>query len=286
MGISRRQFLGSTLMVPLALTMRSWPGIRFGLVTYQWGRDWDIDTLIANCTYAGALGVELRTEHAHGVEPSLSSTQRTEVRQRFEDSPVTLVGLGTNWAFHYPDADRLALEIQHAKTAIVLSHDVGGSGVKVKPDGLPEDVPRERTIEQIGRSLRGLAQYGADFGQEIRLEVHGRGTEPLPVIQSIMEVADHPNCRVCWNCNDQDMADGGLQHNFGLVRPWFGQTLHVREFDIGDYDYSGLMKLLVSTGYEGWVLMEARTEPANRVEALLRQRKLFDQLLTEAGRQP
>jgi len=43
------------------------PGMRFGLVTYQWGKDWDLPTLIANCKKTGLLGVELRTQHAHGV---------------------------------------------------------------------------------------------------------------------------------------------------------------------------------------------------------------------------
>ena len=35
--------------------------MRFGLVTYQWGRDWDLPTLIENCEKTRVLGVELRT---------------------------------------------------------------------------------------------------------------------------------------------------------------------------------------------------------------------------------
>jgi len=255
--------------------------MQFGLVTYQWGRDWDLPELIANCMHAGALGVELRTEHAHGVEPWLSTAERREVRRQFEGSQVELVGLGTNWAFHYPDRDRLKQELAGAKSAIVLSHDVGGSGVKVKPDALPDGVPPEQTVEQIGTSLNDLARFGAEYGQEIRLEVHGRGTEALPVIRSIMEIADHPGCRVCWNSNAQDMAERGLKHNFELVQPWLGQTVHVREFDVGDYDYRQLMELLTAAAYSGWVLMEARTEPEDRVQALRSQRQLFDDLIRQ-----
>ena len=282
MHLSRRQFLYGALGVYSVAVLRRPSDTRFGLVTYQWGRDWDIDTLITNCTRAGALGVELRTQHAHGVEPALSKQQRREVRKRFEDSVVTLVGLGTNWAFHHSDPDRLAHDIKGAEDAIILSHDVGGSGVKVKPDGLPVDVAREQTIDQIGQSLRGLARFGEDYGQEIRLEVHGHGTESLPIIRSIMQAADHPGCRVCWNSNDQDMDGAGLQHNFKLVQPWLGQTVHAREFDVGNYDYELLLKLLVSSNYNGWVLMEARTEPENRVQALMNQRQIFDRLVSRA----
>src|SRR4051794_15763736 len=63
--------------------------MRFGLVTYTWGADWDLPTLLSNCEKAKAFGVELRTTHAHRVEPNISAERRREVKQRFADSPVT-----------------------------------------------------------------------------------------------------------------------------------------------------------------------------------------------------
>ena len=72
------------------------PKIAFGLVTYMWAAQWDLPTLIANCQKCNVLGVELRTTHKHGVEPSLTEKQRADVRKRFADSEVTLVGLGSN----------------------------------------------------------------------------------------------------------------------------------------------------------------------------------------------
>jgi len=184
--------LGRALAVGSAV-----PGSRmkFGLVTYQWGKDWDLPTLIANCEATGVLGVELRTEHAHGFESNLNAQQRSEVKRRFADSAVTLVGMGTNFAFHHTDSAKLRSDIEGAKQYIILSRDVGGSGVKVKPNDLPKNVPQEKTIEQIGNSLNELAQFGADYGQKIRLEVHG-SCSLLPIIKEIMDVADHPNVGV------------------------------------------------------------------------------------------
>ena len=77
--------------------------MKFGLVTYLWGKNWDLPTLIANCEKTNFLAVELRTQHAHHVEPSLTQAQRAEVKKRFDDSPVTCLGYGSNQAFHYPD---------------------------------------------------------------------------------------------------------------------------------------------------------------------------------------
>ena len=60
-----------------------------------------------------------------------------------------------------------------------------------------------------------------------------------------MDVADHKNVAGCWNCNRQDLAGKGLEHNFNLVKGRFGATCHVRELDGKNYPYPELVKLLV-----------------------------------------
>ncbi len=253
--------------------------MRFGLVTYLWGRDWDLPTLIRNCQNTGVEGVELRTEHAHGVEVHLTTAERAAVQSHFVDSGIVLVGLGMNWSFHHIEAAQQAHAISQAKASIVLAHDIGASGVKVKPDALPDGAPEEQTIAQIGRALRTLGQFGEDYGQEIRLEVHGYRTDQLPIIRQIMEAASHHNVRVCWNCNQTDLNEPGLEYNFGLVRDYFGDTVHIRELNSPEYPYKQLFELLVKSEFTGWILLEARTDPTDRISALRHQRSLFDALL-------
>ncbi|HTD65620.1 MAG TPA: hypothetical protein VK846_03685 [Candidatus Limnocylindria bacterium] len=76
---------------------------------------------------------------------------------------------------------------------------MGARGVKVRPNGLPKEVPVEKTLEQIGRSLRELGGFAKEHGQVIHVEVHGAGTQLLPNIKRIIEIADHPSVGVCWN---------------------------------------------------------------------------------------
>jgi sugar phosphate isomerase/epimerase len=256
--------------------------MRFGLVTYLWGKDWDLPTLIRNCESTNVLGVELRTQHAHGVESNLTADQRREVKKRFGDSPVTLLGPGTNFAFHHVEPEKVLRDIEGAKEYVKLSHDVGGSGVKVKPNALPEGVPVELTIEQIGRSLNILGAFAADYGQQIRVEAHGRGTSELPILKQIFDVVDQPSVGICWNSNDVDLAGQGLEYNFNLVKDRFGATVHVRELNIGDYPYQQLMNLFAKMHYKGWILLEARTKPEDRVKALAEQRQIFEQMLAKA----
>lgn len=253
--------------------------MHLGLVTYLWGKDMGMEELITSCEKAGLLGVEVRTEHKHGVEPSLNKKQREEVQKRFADSPVELVGYGSNCAYHYDDPEELKANIERTKELIHLMHDCGGTGVKVKPNGFPKGIAKEKTIEQIGKALNEVAEYGEGFGQKIRVEVHGKGTSELPVIRDIFEVANHPNVYVCWNCNDQDLEGEGLEANFKMVQGRFGDTVHVREMNVGAYPYSKLMKLFTGMDYEGWILLEARTNPADKVNAMIEQRELFEELV-------
>lgn len=273
---------GTLLAAPrLGIASRQQRGeqMQFGLVTYLWGKDLNLTELIGVCEQAGIRGVELRTEHKHGVEPSLDKRQRAEIRKRFEDSNVTLVGYGSNAQFHEADPAKLRHNIELTKKYVELMHDCGGTGVKVKPNGFPSGVPREKTIEQIGKALNEVAGYGEGFGQRIRVEVHGKGTSELPVMKAIFDIADHENVGICWNSNGEDLNGKGLKANFDLVKGRFGDTVHVRELNVGDYPYKQLMRHFVEMDYAGWILLEARTNPQDKVAALKEQQQLFHEFL-------
>ncbi len=268
----------AAMQFPLDAFAKAKSGMKFGLVTYQWGRDWDLPTLITNCEKAGVLGVELRTEHAHGVETSLSAAERTEVKKRFKDSKVTCLGYGSNFEYHSPDPAVVRKNIEGTKEYIKLCKDIGATGIKVKPNNLPADVPKEKTIAQIADSFNEVGKFAAEYGQLVRVEVHGNLTQELPNMKAIFDQVTEPAVKICWNCNAEDLLPPGLEANFNSVKKWFGDTVHVREFNEGDYPYPELFKLFNDIKYDGWFLMEARTEPTDRVAALKEQLALFNQL--------
>ena len=144
---------------------------RFGFTTYQWGIDWDLRTLIANLKKAKVYGVELRTSarYAHGVELDISPERRREVKKMFSGGPITLVGLASSERFDSPDPDKLKQAIEAAKGFMKLSHDIGGSGVRVFPNNFQREVPREKTISQIAKAVNEVGAFARDFGQQVRL---------------------------------------------------------------------------------------------------------------------
>lgn len=289
--LSRRNFLQASILAGLGfsiagtlptLAKNTKPSMKLGLVTYQWARDWDLPTLIANCEKTGYLGVELRTEHAHKVESNLSASQRKEVKKRFADSPVTCLGYGANFEYHQPDQAILRHNIDQTKEYIRLCKDIGATGIKVKPNGLPANVPKEKTIAQIAASLNEIGKFAGDLGQMVRVEVHGDLSQEIPNMKAIFEQVNEKSVKMCWNCNDQDLLPPGLEANFHSVKKWFGDTVHVREFNVGDYPYQELINLFVQMNYTGWILLEARTEPADRIAAMNEQKMLFYNMISKA----
>src|SRR4030042_196012 len=98
---TRRELLRSSVAVGAASTLsansahggnpqsavrnpQSAKSLKLGLLSYNLAKDWDIDTVIKNCTETGFEHIELRTTHAHGVEVTMSKEQRQAERKRFE----------------------------------------------------------------------------------------------------------------------------------------------------------------------------------------------------------
>jgi sugar phosphate isomerase/epimerase len=248
--------------------------MKLGIVTYMIAAEWDLDTIIKKCEELGYKGVELRTTHKHKVESNLTKKEREEVKKKFENTNVKLVGLGTCFEFHSPDRDELRRNIEGAKEYVILARDVGAEGIKVRPNAFPEGIPKEKTIEQIGNSLKEISAFGDDYGIKIRLEVHGIEISKPIYIKKMIDIADHPNLYVCWNSNMTDIDEtGNIENNFNLLKDKI-EIVHINEL-CNEYPWITLFRLLKKINFEGFCLAEILSNP--EPERLLRYYKaLFE----------
>jgi sugar phosphate isomerase/epimerase len=266
--MNRRDFLSGVVAVPTAVALRpleqtptpastrAKAGLKVGTVTYNIAKDWDVPTIIKNLTDVGMDAVELRTTHKHGVEISLPPAGRAEVRKQFEDSPVKIGGLGTTCEYHSPDAAIVRKNVEETKAWVTLAKDLGSPGVKVRPNGLPKDVPEEKTLEQIGKALAECGAFANDNGVKIQLEVHGEATSRIPRIRKILDYGgNHPGVRVCWNSNQTDLLDGGFEANFKLLRDQIGQV-HMRDLFLEEYPFRQLIAALSAMKFDGYCFAE------------------------------
>ncbi len=293
-NLSRRSFLSHTLTAAAATSLVGSPlcrqapaaekpgsKMRLGLVTYQWAQDWDLDTIFKNLEASGVLGIEPRTTHAHKVERDLSAAARKEIKKRFDDSPVVLAGLGSDERFDNPDPAVLKKAIEATKDFVRLSHDLGSTGVKVKPNSFHKGVDHEKTIDQIARSLDEVGAFAGEFGQQIRLEVHGQCAPPT-IMKQIMDRVKDPNVGICWNSNPQDLRGKGFEYHFDLLKDRFGATSHIRNLDYTKYPFGKLVDRMVEMDYDGWLLMECVGKLDQPVNELARQQKLFEKMVADA----
>lgn len=242
--------------------------LKVGVVTYNIAKDWDLDTIIRNLSAASIEAVELRTTHAHGVEITLPAIARRDVRARFAGSPVRLASLGTTCEYHAADPAVVARQVEETKAWIQLAHDVGAASVKVRPNGLRTDVPAERSLEQIGRALAECSRAAVDADIRIQLEVHGPETSRLPNIHRILQHAGEPPAlQVCWNSNQVDLEDGGLDANFRLVQHRIGQV-HMRDLYVEEYPWRHLVRLLQGIDFDGYCYAELGESSCDGVRVL------------------
>jgi sugar phosphate isomerase/epimerase len=287
---TRRDFLLTTsLALPAAALLESRDAaaaqsakpkraLKVGTVTYNIAKDWDLPTIIKNLTEIEMDGVELRTTHSHGVELSLDRAARAEVRKRFEDSPVKLAGLGTTCEYHAEDPAIVQKNIEETRQWLGLAHDLGCPSIKVRPNGLRSDVPEEQTLEQIGKALATCGEAAKEQDVRIQVEVHGKETSRLPNIKKILDHAgDHPNVWVCWNSNQTDLLDGGLEANFRLVQHKIGQV-HMRDLYLEDYPWRRLVELLQEVNFDGYCFAELGETSCDGVRVLKYFRGIFRQL--------
>lgn len=251
--------------------------IRLGLVTYNLAKDWDIPTIIANCEQTGFEAVELRTTHRHGVEPSLGREQRAAVRSQFAASRVRLLSLGSVAEFHSPDQAVVRRNIEDCKRFLELARDIGALGVKVRPNGIPKDVPEEKTLTQIGTALRECGQVAKDLGVEVWVEVHGRDSSHPPRMRRMMEVAAHPNVGICWNSNQEDLIGGRVRPGFDMLRPWL-RNAHINEIWKSEYPWREVFGLMKKAGYNRYTLAEI-PETSDPLRLMRYYRALWSELM-------
>jgi sugar phosphate isomerase/epimerase len=268
--MNRRAFLSSVAALPIASAIqqpqppRPAPlrgGLKLGTVTYNIAKDWDVPTIIKNLTEVGFDGVELRTTHKHGVEITLPAAARADVRKQFESSAIKIGGLGTTCEFHAADPAIVRKNIDETKEWVKLAKDIGSPSVKVRPNGLQKDVPEDKTLEQIGKSLAECGAFARDNGVMIQLEVHGPETQRVPRIRKILDYGgNHPSVRACWNSNQTDLLDGGFDANFKLLRDQIGQV-HMRDLSLEEYPWRQLISSLAAMKFQGYCFAEIPESP-------------------------
>ncbi|MCE9562198.1 MAG: sugar phosphate isomerase/epimerase [Planctomycetes bacterium] len=288
--LSRREFVAASavgltggLLPQPAKSADDAAKFKLGLVTYNVPAMWDLPTILKVCKEVGIAAVECRTTHKHGVEPSLNAEQRAAVKKQFADSGVVFWGCGSVCEFHAADAAVVKKNIEDCKQFVGLVKDLGGKGVKVRPNGVPKDADPQKTFEQIGKALTECGKAATDAGVEIWVEVHGAVTQVPKNVKSFMDACESKSVGLTWNSNPTDIENKSVKASFDLLKPWI-RSCHINDLENdanGKYPYRELFSLLRGIGYDRYTMCEVgKSYPvAEGTEFLKKYKELWDKLV-------
>lgn len=242
------------------------------LLTYSLAKSWSLAKIIDAARAFGFAGIEFRAEagHQHGVEIERTKAERREIRDRIEDAFLEVACVGTGSRFESPDPAERSAVIERTKQFIELASDLGCPRIRVFGNNIPKEVARDECVKYVGESLRELGEFAEPYAVDVLLELHGQ-FRYWGFARTAVEIADHPNVALVYNCDQADIVGGSVAGTYDRVRSWI-RHVHLHEFNgrrAPLYPYPELFALLRADGYEGYLSSEIEIQqptPENYLE--------------------
>ena len=204
-----------------------------GLVTYNVARDWDLDTMLRLCREARVRGRRVPDDaRARRRAHARTGRRAPTVRAKCRDAGLRADEPRQRVRVPLARPGRVRQNVADCREWVLLAKDIGARAVKVRPNGLPKDVPEEKTLEQIGRAL---AECGALRRARTASRSGARSTAtrrrcPRGCGGSWTRAATRA-VGVTWNSNDTDVANGSVAESFALLRP-FIRCCHITDIGV------------------------------------------------------
>jgi len=230
--------------------------MKLSLLTYLLGKDMSLDELFDVVHTTRIEGLELRAElgHQHGVELELDAAQRAEVKRRFEDARIPFVCLATSCLFDGLDESVRRIHIDRAKQYCDLAADCGAPRIRVFGNAFPAGADKAQVVENVGASLREIAEHAATRNVDVCLEMHGDFYWWEYTLKAV-ELANHPCVGIVHNCDPREMRFGPIS---AFYEPLKHHIRHVHMHNLEEpYPYRALIGMLKRDGYGGFMSIEA-----------------------------
>lgn len=229
--------------------------MKLSLLTYNLGRDFELDELIEICEKYDYDGIEFRSGVGpHGVELEASADERKAIKHRMEDSELEIAGIGTGCRFESLDDSERQEQIDEAKAFIDLAADIGCPRIRVFGNSFPEGADENEVIENVGAALAEIAEHAEPAGVDCNLELHGDFSYWEYSLRAV-ELADHQRVGIVYNCNVSELPYGSIGQFLEPIKPYL-RHVHLHELE-NVYPYKLLFRWLKDIGYTGFNSVES-----------------------------
>jgi sugar phosphate isomerase/epimerase len=243
--------------------------VKLCLLTFNLGRDFELDELLEVCDRYGYEGVECRAQanHGHGIELDTTAEESAEIKEKFAAARVNLAGISTGARFESLDPEERQKQIDISKQFIDLAADVGAPRIRVFGNAFPEGADKDEVVENVGHALREIAEHAEGTGVDCNLEMHGDFYRWQYTLRAV-EIADHDRIGIVYNCDRRETAWGPISTFIEPVAQYL-RHVHLHDIESPDYPYQDLFRILRNMGYGGYLSLEASpSEDPERVLGL------------------
>jgi sugar phosphate isomerase/epimerase len=256
--------------------------VKLSLDTYSIGTDLTMRDLLTLLPANGFDGVEFRCEagQKHGVEPETTAAERRRVKALLDGAGIAVSCLSTGQRFESPDPKARQAAIERVKEFCDLAGDLGCKSIRTFGNDFPPSVPKPDVIQYVGESLRVCGEYAADRGVDVLLEMHGEFYYWEYCLGAV-QVADHPNVAINYNCDPRDLVDGSVAFTFDQVKDHV-RHVHLHELENPGFPYKELFGLLKGIKYDRFCSLEETYREGGEHKVIALYAALYRELVAQA----
>jgi sugar phosphate isomerase/epimerase len=256
--------------------------VKLSLDTYSIATDLTLDDLLTLLPANGFDGVEFRCEagQKHGVEPEIAAAERRRIKALLDGAGLVVSCLSTGQRFESPDPRERKAVIERVKQFIDLAADLGCKSIRTFGNDFPPGVPRPDVVKYVGESLRTCGEYAADKKVDVLLEMHGQFYYWEYCLGAV-QIADHPNVAINYNCDMRDLVDGSVAHTFNQVKDHV-RHVHLHDLENPCFPYKELFSLLKGMKYSRFCSLEEGYREGGEKKVIALYAALFREMVAQA----
>jgi sugar phosphate isomerase/epimerase len=223
---------------------------------------WSIETIIAKAVEFGYDGIEWRGGIQGHVQPTMSTSEKAELRKMSSDAGLIALAVTTYTSFISHLAEERQFNVDELRRYADLAADLGASYVRAFLGELPEGRKLDSSIyENISECLNAAAEYAASVGVKIAVEPHDHFTRSSIVFPVFERDTSHPDLRVIWDIGNTFAVGEDPVEGFELLKDRLayvqvkdgkrdGSMWQLCSLGQGNVPLARAFELLLGDGYE------------------------------------
>ena len=237
------------------------------LNTHNLAGEKTLDQIIELCVKNGIGGIEFSIGygHKHGVEFDTDAKTLNGMAEKIMNAGLETVSIASYCRFDGQENQELDKNLKLAKRGIECARHMKGKFFRFVGNDLPPFISRDDFILRVSKYMSDLADYAADLGVEVLLNMHGTFNYRHDV-GKLIEITNKINTGLVYNCDDGDIIGGSLDIVLDRIGNYV-KHIHMHELAAG-YPYTELFKRMKKQGYKGWYSIVV-DDPSSELERFI-----------------